>query len=140
MNATARELGLSKTHFSDFSGLPDPTEYSTYSDARDLVSLGRDAMKLPLFRSIVELRSYHLAAGDGHRAHTWQTTNLLLGDYPGAVGIKTGQTNAAGACLLFEAVRDGETLIGVVLHSSSTSLTAAASDAEKMLNWGFARP
>jgi D-alanyl-D-alanine carboxypeptidase (penicillin-binding protein 5/6) len=137
MNATARKLGLSKTHFSDFSGLPDPTEYSTYSDVRDLLSLGRDAMKLTLFRSIVGLRSYHLAAGGGHRAHTWQTTNLLLGRYAGAVGIKTGQTNAAGACLLFEAVRDGKTLIGVVLHSSSTSLTVATSDAEKMLNWGL---
>jgi serine-type D-Ala-D-Ala carboxypeptidase (penicillin-binding protein 5/6) len=137
MNAAARKLGLSKTHFSDFSGLPDPTEYSTYSDARDLVSLGRDAMKLALFRSIVVLRSYHLAKGDGHRAHTWETTNLLLSRYKGAVGIKTGQTNAAGACLLFEAVRDGKTLIGVVLHSSPESLTVATNDAEKMLNWGF---
>jgi serine-type D-Ala-D-Ala carboxypeptidase (penicillin-binding protein 5/6) len=137
MNATARELGLTKTHFSDFSGLPDPTEYSTYSDARDLVSLGRDAMKLAVFRSIVGLRSYHLAAAGGHYAHTWQTTNLLLGHYPGAVGIKTGSTNAAGYCLLFEAVRGTRTLIGVVLHSSASSDTVAASDAEKMLNWGF---
>ena len=50
MNAMARKLRLSKTHFTDFSGLPDPTEYSTYSTARDLVSLGRDAMRLPVFR------------------------------------------------------------------------------------------
>ena len=48
MNATARKLGLTKTHFSDFSGLPDPGEYTTYSTARDLVSLGRDAMRLPI--------------------------------------------------------------------------------------------
>jgi serine-type D-Ala-D-Ala carboxypeptidase (penicillin-binding protein 5/6) len=137
MNATARRLGLTKTHFTDFSGLPDPTEYSTYSTARDLVSLGRDAMKLPLFRSIVRLREYHLAAGHGHRAHTWQTTNLLLGHYPGAIGIKTGDTDAAGYCLLFEASRDGRTLIGVVLHSSAGSAAVAASDAEKMLNWGW---
>jgi serine-type D-Ala-D-Ala carboxypeptidase (penicillin-binding protein 5/6) len=137
MNAAARRLGLSKTHFSDFSGLPDPTEYSTYSTARDLISLGRAAMKLSLFRSIVRLRSYHLSAGDGHRAHTWQTTNLLLGHYSGAIGIKTGSTNAAGYCLLFEAERGTKTLIGVVLHSSVSSDTVAASDAEKMLNWGF---
>ena len=62
MNAMARRLRLSKTHFSDFSGLPDPTEYSTYSTARDLVSLGRDAMRLPLFREIVATRTYRLAA------------------------------------------------------------------------------
>ncbi len=139
MNATARKLGLTRTHFSDFSGLPDPGEYTTYSTAQDLIILGLDAMRLPLFRQIVVMRSYHLAAGHGHRAHTWQTTNLLLGHYSGAVGIKTGYTQAAGYCLLFEARRDGKTLIGVVLHSSTVSMAGAASDAEKMLNWGFSR-
>jgi D-alanyl-D-alanine carboxypeptidase (penicillin-binding protein 5/6) len=132
MNETAKKLGLTKTHFSDFSGLPDPTETSTYSDARDLVSLGRDAMRLSLFRTIVGLRSYRLAAGDGHRAHDWTTTNPLLGHYTGAVGIKTGQTNVAGSCLLFEAVRGGQTLIGVVLDSAPDNLAVAGSDAEKM--------
>jgi len=139
MNATARELGLTKTSFSDFSGLPDPGEYTTYSTTGDLIRLGLDAMKLPLFRQIVALRRYHLAAGNGHRAHTWLTTNLLLKAYPGAFGIKTGMTSAAGFCLLFEARRDGKTLVGVVLHSSTVAMTYAVSDAEKMLNWGFAR-
>ena len=62
MNATARKLGLSKTHFSDFSGLPDPGEYTTYSTVRDLLSLGRDAMRLPAFRSVVGTRTYRVAA------------------------------------------------------------------------------
>jgi D-alanyl-D-alanine carboxypeptidase (penicillin-binding protein 5/6) len=141
MNATARRLGLSKTHFSDFSGLPDPGQYTTYSTARDLVSMGRDAMRLPLFRQIVATRSYRVAAGHGHRAHAWNNLNLLLARYPGAVGIKTGFTSAAGDCLLFEARRGGKTLIGVVLHSSSSvsGLNAAFNDAIKMLNWGFSR-
>jgi serine-type D-Ala-D-Ala carboxypeptidase (penicillin-binding protein 5/6) len=141
MNATARRLGLSKTHFSDFSGLPDPGQYTTYSTARDLVSMGRDAMRLPLFRQIVATRSYRVAAGHGHRAHAWNNLNLLLTRYPGAVGIKTGFTSAAGDCLLFEARRGGKTLIGVVLHSSSSisDLNAAFNDAIKMLNWGFSR-
>jgi D-alanyl-D-alanine carboxypeptidase (penicillin-binding protein 5/6) len=141
MNATARRLGLSKTHFSDFSGLPDPGPYTTYSTARDLVSMGRDAMRLPLFRQIVATRDYRVAAGHGHRAHDWKNLNLLLTRYPGAVGIKTGFTSAAGDCLLFEARRGGKTLIGVVLHSSSSisDLNAAFNDAIKMLNWGFSR-
>lgn len=143
MNATARRLGLTRTHFSDFSGLPDPGEYTTYSSARDLVAVGRDAMRLPLFRQIVDVRTYHLASGHlasggGHAAHTWVNKNLLLWHYTGAIGIKTGQTSAAGACLLFEARRGGKTLIGVVLHSSSLRLDPAFSDAEKVLNWGFA--
>jgi D-alanyl-D-alanine carboxypeptidase (penicillin-binding protein 5/6) len=139
MNATARKLGLAKTHFSDFSGLPDPGEYTTYSTARDLVSLGRDAMKLPLFRQIVASRTYRVAAGHGHRAHVWKNLDLLLARYPGAVGIKTGFTDVAGECLLFEARRGSKTLIGVVLHSSSSDLNATFNDAIKMLNWGFSR-
>ena len=139
MNATARRLGLSKTHFSDFSGLPYPGPYTTYSTARDLVSMGRDAMRLPLFRQIVATRDYRVAAGHGHRAHDWKNLNLLLTRYPGAVGIKTGFTSAAGDCFLFEARRGSKTLIGVVLHSSSSisDLNAAFNDAIKMLNWGF---
>jgi D-alanyl-D-alanine carboxypeptidase (penicillin-binding protein 5/6) len=141
MNAMARKLGLSKTHFSDFSGLPDPTEYSTYSTARDLVSLGRDAMRLPVFREIVRARTYRLAATRNHRAHVWTNVNPLLGQFSGAIGIKTGFTAAAGDCLLFAAERAGRELIGVVLDSSSSpvGLGAAASDAATMLDWGFGR-
>jgi serine-type D-Ala-D-Ala carboxypeptidase (penicillin-binding protein 5/6) len=139
MNATARKLGLTKTHFSDPSGLPDPGEYTTYSTARDLVSLGRDAMRLGLFRQVVATREYRVVAGAGHRAHTWKNINLLLARYPGAIGIKTGFTAAAGECLLFEARRGGVTLIGVVLHSSADDQDAVFSDAAAMLSWGFSR-
>ena len=141
MNAMARKLRLSKTHFSDFSGLPDPTEYSTYSTPRDLVSLGRDAMRLPVFASVVATRTYRLAANRDHRAHVWTNLNPLLGHFAGATGIKTGFTTAAGDCLLFSAERGGRKLIGVVLGSSSspTGLSAAASDAATLLTWGFRR-
>jgi D-alanyl-D-alanine carboxypeptidase (penicillin-binding protein 5/6) len=143
MNATARKLGLSKTHFSDFSGLPDPGEYTTYSTVRDLLSLGRDAMRLPTFRSIVGTRTYRVPAAANHRAHVWSNLNLLLGHYAGATGIKTGFTTAAGNCLLFAATRGGKELIGVVLDSSPVDspagMGAASSDATAMLNWGFSR-
>lgn len=136
MNATAAQLGLTGTHFTDPSGLPDPTEYSTYSDAQDLITLGRDAMQLPLFASIVSLARYQLAAVKGeHPAYTWKTTNPLIGSYPGAIGIKTGDTQAAGDCLLFEAVQNGENVIGVVLDDPSWS--AVTSDAETLLGYGF---
>jgi D-alanyl-D-alanine carboxypeptidase (penicillin-binding protein 5/6) len=139
MNAAASKLGLSKTHFSDFSGLPNPGQYTTYSTARDLIGLGRAAMKLPLLAQIVATRSYSVAAGSGHRAHTWKNLNGLLARYQGAIGIKTGFTAAAGQCLLFEARRGSKTLIGVVLHSSSsvTDLSAAVNDAIRLLNYGF---
>jgi len=142
MNATARRLGLTKTHFTDFSGLPDPSEYSTYSTAHDLVALGRAAMRNKTFAAVVATREYRLAGGRAHAAHTWVNLNPLLGEFSGATGIKTGYTGAAGQCLLFEAKRGSTTLIGVVLDSSSVdspTLTAAASDAISMLDWGFSR-
>jgi serine-type D-Ala-D-Ala carboxypeptidase (penicillin-binding protein 5/6) len=142
MNTTAHKLGLAKTRFSDFSGLPDPGEYSTYSTAHDLIALGRAAMKNKTFAAIVATRQYKLSGGSGHPAHTWANLDPLLGKVPGAIGIKTGYTSAAGQCLLFEAKRGSTTLIGVVLDSSgvdSPTLAAAASDATAMLDWGFGR-
>jgi serine-type D-Ala-D-Ala carboxypeptidase (penicillin-binding protein 5/6) len=141
MNATAQGLGLAKTHFTDFSGLPAPSAFSTYSTARDLVNLGRAAMRNKTFATIVGTRSYRVAAAGAHRAHTWRNLNPLLGAFPGATGIKTGYTAAAGQCLLFEAERGRVTLIGVVLDSSPdiTATLAATADATAMLDWGLRR-
>jgi serine-type D-Ala-D-Ala carboxypeptidase (penicillin-binding protein 5/6) len=140
MNATARLLGLTRTHFSNFDGLPWPTEYSTYSTAADLMRLGRVAMTSAVFRSIVDLRRYRIAAGHGHHAYIWPSTNPLLGVYRGAVGIKTGFTLAAGHCLLFEATRDGRSFIGVALDSPGLGTTVNGADATVLLNWAFSVP
>jgi D-alanyl-D-alanine carboxypeptidase (penicillin-binding protein 5/6) len=137
MNATARAMGLAHTHFSNFDGLPWPTGTSTYSTPRDLIALGRAAMQYPILRSMVDQRSYHLAATPRHHAYLWRTTNMLLRDYPGTIGIKTGSTIAAGYCLLFEARENGHVLLGVVLHSSRSDDLAAFQDATKILDWGF---
>jgi D-alanyl-D-alanine carboxypeptidase (penicillin-binding protein 5/6) len=137
MNTTAQRMGLAHTHFSNFDGLPWPTERSTYSTPRDLIALGQAAMQYPVLRSIVDQQTYALAATPRHHAYLWHTTNMLLPDYPGTIGIKTGSTNAAGYCLLFEARENGQVLIGVVLHSSRSNDMAAFSDATKILNWGF---
>lgn len=138
MNATARQLGLLHTRFTSPDGLPYPTETSTYSTPEDLLRLGEIAMKSPLFASIVNTPVYVLKNGDGHDAHWWGTSNELIGHYPGAIGIKTGFTDDAGHCLLFEAVRNGRTLIGVVLGSPPTGPASGAQDAARVLNWAFA--
>ncbi|MEV6099212.1 D-alanyl-D-alanine carboxypeptidase [Nocardia sp. NPDC051981] len=137
MNDTAGQMGLTGTHFADPSGLPSPDDYATYSTPANLVALGLRAMSLPAFREIAGSETYHLPAGPGNREHHWQTTNLLLHEYPGTIGIKTGSTDAAGACLLFETVRAGIPLIGVVLHSSPGSGRSAKEDAERLLNWAY---
>jgi serine-type D-Ala-D-Ala carboxypeptidase (penicillin-binding protein 5/6) len=141
MNATAAALGLSSTHFTSFDGMPVPTEYSTYSTPADLIRLGRAAMRYPAFRQIVAQRSYALPATAGHHGYVWKQTNGLIGTYPGAMGIKTGYTHAAGACLLFEAHRGSRTLIGVVLDTTpKDNLGVPVAAAARLLNWGFAQP
>src|SRR5205807_1211526 len=52
MNVAARAMGLAATHFSHYDGMPYPTEYSTYASPADLIRLGEQAMRLPLFRRI----------------------------------------------------------------------------------------
>jgi serine-type D-Ala-D-Ala carboxypeptidase (penicillin-binding protein 5/6) len=95
-------------------------------------------MQNPAFRSIVDLKYYNLPKGDGHNAVSATSDDVLLGSYAGLIGIKTGYTNAAAHTLLFEAVRNGRTLIGVVLGSPATSPFTSFQDATKILNWGFA--
>ncbi len=138
MNATARKLGLRATHFANFDGLPWPTGTPTYSTPNDLITLGRAAMGLGVFRRIVGQRTHYLAAARQHHAYRWRTTNLLLGAYPGAIGIKTGWTTQAGYSLLFEASRGGRQLIGVVLNASTTNPDARFTAAARLLDWGFA--
>ena len=140
MNATAAQLGMAHTRFTSPDGLPYPTETSTYSTPSDLLRLGLAAMRYPAFRSVVDRSFYHLAKGRGHHSYWWDNTDDLIGSYRGAVGIKDGYTDKAGHCLLFEAIRNGRALIGVVLHSPATGTAAGAQDAARMLNWGFRLP
>jgi D-alanyl-D-alanine carboxypeptidase (penicillin-binding protein 5/6) len=138
MNTTAKALGLTSTHFTSFDGLPIPTGHSTYSTPADLIRLGEQAMRYQLFRQIVRQDRYFVPQTARHHGYLWYTTNGLIGNYEGALGIKTGNTPAAGNCLLFEAKRDGRTLIGVVLHAGPTSNPVSAIvAARQVLNWGF---
>ena len=140
MNATAAQLGMTATHFTSFDGMPFPTEHSTYSSPADLIKLGEQAMRYPLFRQMVGQRKFYVPQTPSHHSYLWLTTDHLLYIYKGAVGIKTGDTDAAGNCLLFEARRNGRVLLGVVLHAApSSDPISAITAAAKVLNWGFRR-
>jgi serine-type D-Ala-D-Ala carboxypeptidase (penicillin-binding protein 5/6) len=138
MTAMAKAMGLTETHFSWFDGMPYPNEFSTYSSPADLIRIGEAAMRNPVFRSIVARPSFYVPPTEFHHSYQWYTTNELIGSYPGALGIKTGNTIAAGNCLLFEAERGRVTLIGVVLHANPSGNPGSAfPPAEQLLNWGF---
>ncbi|HZR42626.1 MAG TPA: serine hydrolase [Ktedonobacteraceae bacterium] len=143
MNDYARQLHLTNTHYINPDGLtyltpqgkPDPNQYTT---AADLAHLARYALANPLFAQIVQLQRYGLPATSQHHAYLWLTTDDLLSSYPGAIGIKTGFTGEAGYCLVFAATSGGHHLIGVVLQEKNAD--QRFTDAQALLNWGFALP
>jgi D-alanyl-D-alanine carboxypeptidase (penicillin-binding protein 5/6) len=93
MNATAKSLGMSHTHYTDPSGFT-PTTKST---ATDQLKLAEGAMKRWDYRTITSLKSATIPV-HGHIINY----NKLLAD-PAVVGLKTGSMDAAGGCLLFAA-------------------------------------
>ncbi len=137
MNKEAAALGMKDTHFINADGLPTSTHKEGHSTPRDVILLARTAWKSATFRDVVGHRTYTVAKATGRHAYSWTNTNLLLGSYSGAAGIKTGHTDAAGYCLLFAAKRNGRTLIGVVLNSTATDPNARFTSAARLLDWGF---
>lgn len=132
MNAAARSLNMTRTHYANQDGMPVKSAYSTATDQLKLINA---ALRSKTFRTVVRTTRYELRAGSGHRAHTWTNTNRLLGAYRGVHGVKTGTTNAAGYCLAFSAYRNKRNVTGIVLHSSSTD--NRFSDATKLLNYAY---
>src|SRR4029453_19029505 len=125
MNATARSLGMTHTHYTDPSGYDD----ATVSTAADQVRLVDRAMRLPVFASIVATSSATLpVAGTGPKP------NRLLG-HDGFVGVKTGSTAAAGGCFAFRAIRwiDGKrtTITGGVVGQPGNGQVAAGARARR---------
>ncbi|MCQ8834113.1 D-alanyl-D-alanine carboxypeptidase family protein [Streptomyces malaysiensis] len=137
MNTTAKSLGLTNTHFDSFDGIGHGANYST---PRDLTKLASSAMKYSTFRTVVKTKSTKqkvTTKSGGYRYMSWTNTNSLLGSYSGTIGVKTGSGPEAKYCLVFAATRDGKTVIGTVLASSSVDNRTA--DAKKLMNYGFTK-
>ncbi|GAA1682442.1 serine hydrolase [Nonomuraea maheshkhaliensis] len=132
MNATARELGMNDTEYVNADGLPTPRG-DGFSTARDQAVLAAAALRVPLIKQVAGTRWHELDAGDGHRYYEWRNTNRLLRT-PGAIGLKTGFTRAAGYCLAFAGESDGRTLVGVLLDESVSS--RRFDTAQALLSWG----
>jgi D-alanyl-D-alanine carboxypeptidase len=115
MNRRAKLLGLSCTHFADASGL-DPRDRSCPAD---LAALAMRAMAEPRLRRIARKRKARVWPGAGKTITLYSTNHLLRERYPGAIGLKTGYTLAAGHCLV-AIVKRGPRRIGIVLLGSKT--------------------
>lgn len=127
MNDEGAALGLTDSHFTNSTGLPDPDQYVT---AHDLARIAEhlivdDAAYYPLY---------------AQRDFTWNkirqsNTNPLLDMGIGADGLKTGYLEEAGYGLVGSAVQDGQRLIVVVTGAKSEK--ERSEEARKLLQWGF---
>ena len=134
MNAEARRLGLTHTHYSTPIGLDTPGNYST---AGDLVKLARyDLTHSAFFRRMVALKAAVIrTVGPGAHAVTIVNRNDLVARFPWIDGVKTGHTLQAGYVLVAAGHRNGMSLISVALGTPSEEERDAASLA--LLNYGF---
>ncbi len=127
MTLRARALGMTRSTFTNASGLPDPDAWTT---ARDLALLAR--------RLVADFPGYyHYFSTPGFVFHGQVVFNHdnLLKSYPGADGLKTGYTLSSGHNLVTSAVRGGTRLIGVEL-GCATNVERDAQMAQ-LLNAGF---
>jgi len=130
MNRKARGLRLRHTKFFSPSGVDD----RGHSTARALATITRLAFRSPLFDQIVATKFHTIPAPSGEARHV-QNRNALLWLYPGAIGVKTGYTSAAGFCLVAAADRHGRRLVSVVMGDPSGD--ASFDDAASLLNYGY---
>lgn len=128
MNARARQLGLTDTHFVNPDGLDAPGHVSS---ARDVTKLARVAMNKPFIRETVRLVSTTAA---GRPLYTW---NDLLSTFPNLIGVKTGHTNAAGWSQVAAARRGGVTIYATILGGETREGRNA--DLAELLAWGLSR-
>lgn len=129
MNDNASEWGMTKSHFLNPTGVDQEGQYST---ARDLSILAKQLLKNPLLSKIVATKEYTAFSVDRNLAHRMSNINLLLNQYPGVKGIKTGWTDLAGECLVAYVEKDNKKIISVILGSKDRFGETAL-----LLDWVF---
>lgn len=149
MNNKAAELGMSSTHFTNPTGMYDENQYTT---ARDMTTLTRYALDVPLFENIATTYSYTPSVPNPERHQhidewIWKHSNVMMDPdnenyYMGAKGIKTANLVAAGRNIISIASKDGNNYLAVLLkapfNDSEGNVTYYhIDDAKKLFDWGF---
>lgn len=130
MTATAQAMGMTRTRFLNAHGL---TEVGHQSTARDMTILGRHLIyDFPEYYNLFSRRT----ADAGIRTVS-NTNRRFLDSYPGADGIKTGYTRAAGFNLTASAERGQERIIATVFGMSSSG--ARTQRMAELMDMGFSR-
>lgn len=136
MNERAKGLGMENTNFEDCCGLTESDNH--YTSAHDVALMSRELVtKYPkiLDYSSIWMDTITHVIEKGTSEFGLTNTNKLIRSYDGCVGLKTGSTSVAKYCVSTVAVRDGITLISVVM--TAPDYKVRFKDAAAMLNLGF---
>jgi serine-type D-Ala-D-Ala carboxypeptidase (penicillin-binding protein 5/6) len=137
MNALAKRIGLTNSHFGTANGWPD--NGVTYVSARDLATLARSEIEnhYALYKKFYSQPSFTWGKTLGSNQDiTQQNRNPILGHVPGADGLKTGHTDEAGYGFTGSADQNGRRLIEVV--AGLDSWNARVQESTRLIQWGFA--
>lgn len=147
MNDLAAELGCKNTHFDNPHGLDSATHKTT---AHDLAIITKEALKFPVFETIVATNVYNLPETNMNKARQIVNTNFLISPYrvtyynKDVKGIKTGSTEDAGRCLVAYASKNGYNYLSVAMggdyrdsDNDGIEENQAFMDTNKMFNWAF---
>ncbi|WP_146127887.1 D-alanyl-D-alanine endopeptidase [Burkholderia gladioli] len=128
MNAKAKSLGMTDTHFENSTGLTS----LNVSSARDLVKMIDAAYQYPLIRRFSTDRTYTVFTGK--RSLVYNSTNALVRNPSWDIGLqKTGFINEAGECLVMQTTIHGRPIVMVLLDSFGKYSRVA--DASRVRNW-----
>ncbi|MDP3895873.1 MAG: D-alanyl-D-alanine carboxypeptidase family protein, partial [Mesorhizobium sp.] len=130
MNAEARRIGMTGSHFVNAHGLHSDDQYTT---AHDLAVLA-----LALRTEFPDYAPYFSIEAIGAGEAVIPNHNNLIGRFSGADGMKTGYTCPSGFNLVATATRNGRTMLAVVIGAKSVD--SRADKAAELLAQGFATP
>jgi D-alanyl-D-alanine endopeptidase (penicillin-binding protein 7) len=128
MNAKARELGMTSTHFVEPTGLSE----ENVASPEDLSKLVMAAAKVPAIREFSTDGDYEVQIG--RRMVRFRTTDSLVTRPDWKIEVqKTGYISSAGRCLVMQTVIEDRTIVIVLLNSYGKRTRVA--DARRIRKW-----
>ncbi|MBR6551395.1 MAG: D-alanyl-D-alanine carboxypeptidase, partial [Clostridia bacterium] len=154
MNEYVKKLGCKNTYFANPHGLDDESTKGFESDkqsrttANDMYIIAKHALKNETIKKISSKYGKTMPKTNKSDIRYLYNTNPLLNDYsyyyyPGAIGLKTGTTDKAGACLISSATKNGYTYISIAMkgvtnyYLDGEGRNTAYLTCRYMLKWAF---
>ena len=128
MNQKAKELGMTQTKFQNVIGF-DAGD-NQVSTINDLKILSEEVLKSSVLRKIIGTQVIEIAPKNNTTKYRVETTNDLLKNIPGTIGIKTGYTELAGECLSYLYSDKNHEILIVILGSAKRF-----DDTRSLLDW-----